>query len=149
MATSMSSASGVLILISATLLAAADPPSSLIAFIEAEMRTGGIPGLSAAAINSTHVLWAQGFGYSDPEVRKPVGTDTLFTFASISKTVISFVAMQLYDRKLFGLDDDVNDYLSFPLRNPHFPSVPITMRMLMSHTSSIDDTQYFLSLIHI
>ena len=32
--------------------------------------------------------------------------------------------MQLYEQELFDLDDDVNDYLPFNLRNPNFPDIP-------------------------
>jgi CubicO group peptidase (beta-lactamase class C family) len=47
--------------------------------------------------------------------------------------------MQLYDKGLFNLDDDVNTYLPFDLRNPNFPDDPITIRMLLSHTASLND----------
>jgi CubicO group peptidase (beta-lactamase class C family) len=47
--------------------------------------------------------------------------------------------MKLYDKGCFSLDDDVNDYLGFSLRNPNWPDVPITFRMLLSHTSSFQD----------
>ncbi len=33
----------------------------------------------------------------------------------------------------------MNDYLPFRVVNPHFPDVPITFRMLLTHTSSIQD----------
>jgi CubicO group peptidase (beta-lactamase class C family) len=45
--------------------------------------------------------------------------------------------MQLYEQELFQLDDDVNLYLPFPLRNPNFPDDPITIRMILSHSSSL------------
>ena len=48
--------------------------------------------------------------------------------------------MQLWERGLFNLDDDINNYL-FPLsvRNPYYPDSAITFRMLMTHTSTIHD----------
>jgi CubicO group peptidase (beta-lactamase class C family) len=45
--------------------------------------------------------------------------------------------MQLYEQGLFDLDDDVSNYLNFSVRNPAFPGVPITFRMLLSHHSSL------------
>jgi CubicO group peptidase (beta-lactamase class C family) len=45
--------------------------------------------------------------------------------------------MQLYDQGLFDLDDDVNNFLPFSLRNPNFPDIPITFRMILSHRSSL------------
>jgi CubicO group peptidase (beta-lactamase class C family) len=45
--------------------------------------------------------------------------------------------MQLYEQGFFKLDDDVNAYLPFSLRNPNFPDDPITIRMVLSHSSSL------------
>jgi CubicO group peptidase (beta-lactamase class C family) len=47
--------------------------------------------------------------------------------------------MQLWERKKFALDDDVNAYLSFPVRNFAYPGLPVTFRQLLTHTSSIAD----------
>ncbi len=58
--------------------------------------------------------------------------------ASISKTITATAVMQLWEQGLFELDDDVNDYLPFNVRNPNHPDVPITFRMLLTHTSSIN-----------
>ena len=38
----------------------------------------------------------------------------------------------LLEQGLLTLDDDVNEYLPFSLRNPIFPDTPITIRMLLS-----------------
>src|SRR6185295_2931344 len=37
------------------------------------------------------------------------------------------------------LDRDVSDYLGWRLRNPAFPDKPITLRLLLSHRSSLRD----------
>ena len=47
--------------------------------------------------------------------------------------------MQLHDRGLFKLDDDVGNFLKFPVRNPRYPAQPITFRHLLTHTSSLDE----------
>jgi CubicO group peptidase (beta-lactamase class C family) len=47
--------------------------------------------------------------------------------------------MQLWERGKFKLDDDVNLYLPFKVRNPAFPDDPITIRQLLAHRSSIKD----------
>ena len=65
---------------------------------------------------------------------------TLFFLASISKTFIGVALMQLWEDGLFGLDDDVSGYLPFEVQHFYFPTEPITFRMLLSHTSSIQDT---------
>ncbi|MCX7172908.1 MAG: serine hydrolase [Proteobacteria bacterium] len=45
---------------------------------------------------------------------------------------------------VLSLDADVGKLLGYALRNPHFPDRPITLRMLLSHTSSLrDDGGYY------
>ncbi|MBK8051218.1 MAG: beta-lactamase family protein [Anaerolineales bacterium] len=48
-------------------------------------------------------------------------------------------AMTLVEAQRLDLDRDVSDYLGFPLRNPHYPLSPITVRQLLLHTSSLRD----------
>ena len=47
--------------------------------------------------------------------------------------------MRLVEQGKLDLDRDISDYLGFQLRNPNYPDIPITARMLMSHTSSLED----------
>lgn len=47
--------------------------------------------------------------------------------------------MRLVEQRIVDLDTDVSTYLGFRLRNPNYPDEPITLRMLLSHTSSIRD----------
>ena len=95
------------------------------------------PSVSACIIINDSVVWSKGYGLYDIENNKPATPDTLYLMASISKTVTATALMQLYDQGLFDLDDDVNDYLPFSLRNPNFHDTSITFRMLLSHRSSL------------
>ncbi len=95
------------------------------------------PSVSACIINNDSVIWSKGYGLYDIENNKPATPDTLYLMASISKTVTATALMQLYEQELFDLDDDVNDYLPFSLRNPNFLDTSITFRMLLSHRSSL------------
>jgi len=47
--------------------------------------------------------------------------------------------MALVEDGLLDLDADVNDYLPFDVRIPAAPHAPVTMRMLLTHTSAIRD----------
>ena len=69
----------------------------------------------------------------------PATGDTKFRIASISKLLTATAVWQLMERGAVDPDADVSQYVGFPLRNPHHPDTPITVRMLMSHTSSIRD----------
>jgi CubicO group peptidase (beta-lactamase class C family) len=70
---------------------------------------------------------------------KPVDANTLFRIASISKMMTTLGLMRLVEDGKLALDTDVSGYLGFTLRNPHFPEQPITLRTLLTHTSSLRD----------
>jgi len=65
--------------------------------------------------------------------------DTKFRIASISKLITAIGVWQLIEQGLVDPDADVSQYLGFKLRNPCYPDTPITVKMLMAHTSSIRD----------
>jgi CubicO group peptidase (beta-lactamase class C family) len=56
---------------------------------------------------------------------------------SISKLFLATAVMQLWEKGRINLDEDINQYLPFQVRNPMFPNHKITVRMLLTHTSSL------------
>ena len=96
-------------------------------------------GLSVVTVCDGKISGAYHAGLRDYERNLPVNDSTMYRIASISKLVMTTAMMKLYDKKLFKLDDDVSKYLGFTLRNPNHPDRPITIRMLLSHTSSINE----------
>ncbi len=103
------------------------------------MFTSHIPSLTACIIKDGSLVWSKGYGYYDFSGLKQPSTDTIYQVASISKTITATAILQLYDQGLFLLDDDVNTYLPFSLRNPSYPDIPITFRHLLSHHASLHD----------
>lgn len=69
--------------------------------------------------------------------------NTKYRIASISKTITAIAVMQLVEQNLLDLDADISSILGYGVQNPNHPTIPITTRMLLSHTSSIiDGTTY-------
>lgn len=68
-----------------------------------------------------------------------VGVDDPVRIASISKLMVGIGVMRLAEAGTLHLDTDVAFWLGHPVRNPHFPDVPITLRLLLSHRSSLKD----------
>lgn len=99
-----------------------------------------VPGVAACAIKNGNVVWMKTYGYADLEQNITVTEDTLFMQGSVSKIVTGIAFMQLFERGFIDLDDDINDYLPFEVVNPNHPSIAITPRMLLSHVSSIHDS---------
>lgn len=96
-------------------------------------------GMSVLAICDDSVVYSGSFGTADYARKISVTDSTMYKIASISKTVTATALMILFDHKQFKLDDDISDILGYKVRNPHFPDVVITPRMLLSHTSSLQD----------
>ena len=97
------------------------------------------PSLSTCVIKGNEVIWSKGYGFYDLGNKKPATENTIYNIGQITKSITGTALMQLYEQGLFGLDEDVNNYLPFSLRNPNFPDEPITFRMLLSHSSSLKD----------
>ena len=71
-----------------------------------------------------------------PEVTE----DTAFQVGSISKMVGCIGLMQLMDEQGISLDAELGDVLGYPVRNPAYPAIPVTLRQLMTHTASLRDS---------
>ncbi len=113
--------------------------ATLDSIIVAACSTYHIPGLATWCLKDGQVIWQRCYGYANLEDSIEVADTTLFSLASISKCITGTAIMQLWERGLFGLDDDISDYLPFSVRCPAYPDSAITFRMLMTHTSSIHD----------
>ena len=78
-------------------------------------------------------------GIADPQSGRRVTADDPVRVASISKTVVGIGVMKLVEAGKLDLTSDVSRWLGWSLRNPAFPDRPVTLRMLLSHTSSVRD----------
>ena len=87
------------------------------------------------------------FSYGDAFPDSIPFTDSTFLrIASISKMFTGMALLQLVEEGKVELDHDVNSYLDFKLVNPAYPKVPITIRMLLNHTSTLQDSREILSM---
>ena len=108
-------------------------------FLLMKMKKSGRIGMQAAYITKGELAWAGSYGIKTYETEDMVNDSTLFMIASTSKPVTALAMMKLYDDGKVDLDDKINDYLPFKVYNPNFPNDEITIRMLLSHVSSIRD----------
>lgn len=98
-----------------------------------------IPGIAVCVIKEDNIVWSQAYGYANIESNKLMTTESVINIASISKTITATSIMQLWEQDKLDLEEDVNTYLDFEVRNPNYPSIPITIKQLLTHTSSIAD----------
>ena len=86
-------------------------------------------------------------GIADRTKPRAVTADDPVRVASVSKLAVALGVMRLVEAGKLDLDRNVSTYLGWPLRHPGFPDAPITLRMLLSHTSGLrDDADYAIAL---
>ena len=109
--------------------------------LAAMMKELGVPGVGVAVIHDFEVHWARGFGVADVQTGAPVGVETLFQAASISKPVAAMAVLRAVQDGRFSLDEDINGILTtWQLDGGDFTrGHPVTPRMLTSHTSGLGD----------
>ena len=115
--------------------------------IESLMELGHMPSLVACIVKNNTTVWSKGYGYADLRIlhKRKTTNDTVYPMGSISKSFAAIAIMQLNETGLIGLDDNISQYLPFDLKNPKFPEINITARMLLAHQSSIKTMGLFIS----
>lgn len=84
------------------------------------------------------IVYQRNYGYAYTLYDKErVDDETYFKIASVTKMVTGIHVMQLVEQGKLDLDTDISEYLGYPVVNFYYPKVPITLRALMSHTSSL------------
>ena len=115
--------------------------SSIINNKDAPLLAGGL-----AIIKDNKTIFCKSLGKSrlnpDLSENKTANEHTKYRTASISKLFTAIAIWQLEEKGLLNINDEASKYLNFDLRNPNFPDIPITIGMLLSHTSSIREGNY-------
>jgi len=78
-------------------------------------------------------------GIADRRTGRAVTTADPARIASVSKLIVALGVMRLVEEGRIDLDADVSDSLGWRLRNPAFPDTPITLRIRLPHTPSLQD----------
>ncbi len=109
------------------------------------MKDDKVVGFSVAVVKNNKIIYTKSMGMQDIEKNLPLTDKAIFRIASISKSFSATSIMQLIEAGKLSLDDDFSNLIGFKVRNPKFPNSVITLRMIMSHTSSVNDSQGYFS----
>ena len=96
-------------------------------------------GANMVIVKDDKIIDTAAYGYASFDRDLKVTDDTIFRIASISKTIGAIGLMQLHEQGKLSIDDDISKYFGFTIRNPKYPDIPITVKMLTLQTSSITD----------
>lgn len=102
-------------------------------------------GLTVVVVKKGKPVYEKSLGYKDLENKEPLKSTDLFRIASISKSFSATAIMQLVEQGKISLDDDFSKLVGFHVRNPKFPNTKITLEMVLSHRSSINDSNGYFS----
>ena len=120
-------------------LTAAESPAQFEEKIGSLIKENRTAGMAVVVVKGGKVIYEKAFGCRDKDTREALEIDDIFRIASISKSFSAMSIMQLVEAGKISLDDDVNKILGMDIRNPRYPDTPVTIRMLLSHTSSMKD----------
>lgn len=137
----------LLLLALSSLLAGSRPaPGAVDDSLKALIRKYEAVGLSVAVVKKGRITYTGAFGKKDLEKDENLTGESLFRIASISKSFTATAIMQLAEAGKLRLEDDVSDLIGFRVRNPAYPDEVITLKMLLSHTSGLNDSQGYFTL---
>jgi CubicO group peptidase (beta-lactamase class C family) len=118
--------------------------TELTALLSSMSDTTKFNGFGVVMVGERGVLYQNGFGWANVETKEKYTENTLQNIASISKTFIGIAALRAQELGKLKIDDPVNLHLPFEVHNPDFPEIPITLRQLLLHTSSITDNEEYM-----
>ncbi|WP_407353819.1 serine hydrolase domain-containing protein [Luteimonas sp. R10] len=96
-------------------------------------------GMVRVAFDRDGVTAIRARGLADVAAGRAIGAEDPVRVASISKLATAIAVMRLVEAGKLDLDADVSDLLGWSLRHPRHPDRPITLRLLLSHRSSLTD----------
>ena len=111
-----------------------DMGQALQGLLDQQVQEQGVLGMAMAVQLADGTVIGKASGYSDPSRETPYSVDTRTLIGSLTKTFTAVVVMQLVEEGKISLDDTLGTW---------FPDQPnadkITVRMLLSHTSGINN----------
>jgi D-alanyl-D-alanine carboxypeptidase len=101
--------------------------------VQAALKQFKLPGATVAVLKDGQLIYVKGYGYSNLASRTPARPEDRFQIGSISKMFVATAIMLLVEDGKLALDDKVGRYF------PGLPDSwsPITVRMLLSHSSGV------------
>jgi CubicO group peptidase (beta-lactamase class C family) len=98
------------------------------------------PGAGVALVSRDGPFWVAALGLADRAAAKPVTPETLFRFASISKSFVALSVLKLQEEGKLNLSDPLRDRApEIVFVNRWERSDPVRLAHLLEHTSGLGD----------
>lgn len=101
---------------------------------ESFLKENKIPGMAISVSKNGKIIWSEGFGFSDVELKTEVSpSETQFRIASISKPITATALAKLFDDGKLDFDESIYTYIpDFPKKEYDF-----TVRQVGGHIAGI------------
>jgi CubicO group peptidase (beta-lactamase class C family) len=106
------------------------------ALIQPLVDSAQIAGMAVGIMRNDSILFIKSYGYADLEFNVPLPVNASFEIGSMTKQFTAVAIMQLVDKGLIKLDDNISKYL-----NLNFKENTVTIRQLLNHTSGIKEPE--------
>lgn len=107
-------------------------------YVARQFRQNALTGGSYAIVHQGTIVAAKGFGVADDHTQAPVGPETIYSTASVTKAFTAAAILRLYEQGLIDLDAPVQRYIPwFSYRDPN-ASAKVTIRHLLTHSAGVD-----------
>lgn len=106
--------------------------------VDAALAERRIVGGVVLVARNGETVYARAAGFADRDTGRPVGRDTIFRFASLTKPMVSAAALALVEAGVIDIDAPVTRYLpDFRPKAADGSEPVISLRHLMTHTSGL------------
>lgn len=105
--------------------------------IEQKMKQYGVPGASVGWVEGDRVVMLRGFGVRALGTSEPVGPDTMFQLASVTKTFTAAAAGVAVDDGKLGWEQPAAEVLTELRLNEDYPTLHVTVSDFLSHRSGL------------
>jgi len=114
---------------------------ALDARIQAMMADRSMEGLAIAVVEDGRLSFVRGYGRTSPDDGEKVDADTVFRWASLSKTVAGTLSARLAGNGVFSLDDPLGKF-GVSLRLPSDAQDRLTVEQLLSQRTGLPRNAY-------
>lgn len=104
---------------------------------QAQVGSGGVPGLAIAVVHDDELVYATGFGVREEGKPETVDGDTVFQIASMSKPISATVVAALVGKEIVAWETLVRDLTPDVALHDPYPTAEVTVRDFFNHRSGL------------
>lgn len=100
---------------------------------------GTAPGGAILIMKNDSIVFSEGYGLADLELKTEIDENTLFNIGSISKTFVSYAILMLQNEGKLSVEDNMATY--FPDFKNKTIAKKVKIKHLLTHTSGLKDNR--------